>query len=52
MSEPDAWNDNAQNGWAALHNIREVLTQLAPPARCRTKRSSPTARSTCMRLRC
>jgi hypothetical protein len=22
---------NAQAGWAALHNIREVLTALAPP---------------------
>jgi hypothetical protein len=27
----DAWKELAQNGWAALHNIREVLTQLAPP---------------------
>jgi len=22
---------NALNGWAALHNIREVLSELAPP---------------------
>jgi hypothetical protein len=27
----DAWKENAQNGWAALHNIREVLTEIAPP---------------------
>jgi hypothetical protein len=26
-----SWKENAQNGWAALHNIREVLTALAPP---------------------
>jgi hypothetical protein len=47
-----SWEDNAKNGWAALHNIREVLTQLAPLAHCPTKRSSPTARSTCTRRPC
>jgi hypothetical protein len=26
-----SWEENAKNGWAALHNIREVLTELAPP---------------------
>ena len=27
----DGWRMNALNGWAALHSIREVLTELAPP---------------------
>ncbi len=33
MSDPDSdtWKAQAQAGWAALHNIREVLTVLAPP---------------------
>ena len=33
MSDPDSdtWKANAQAGWAALHNIREVLSHLAPP---------------------
>lgn len=26
-----SWKANAQAGWAALHNIREVLSQVAPP---------------------
>ncbi len=32
MSGPDSdtWKAQAQAGWAALHNIREVLTALAP----------------------
>jgi hypothetical protein len=29
--ERDQWRTNAQAGWAALHNIREVLSALAPP---------------------
>jgi hypothetical protein len=38
--DTDAWKENAQNGWAALHNIREVLTALAPPGGGNTQDSA------------